>query len=211
MGNSEPNYGEKDMKLVCSMLSLVALVLFSDYSFASVYKCTDKQGKTAYQATPCSNEKAALKMDLKTGGSTDLAAKLKKKKEEIELKKQQEIEQQASKEKKLAEEVKRKKDAIEQSAINQQLIKDNPVQYTAFAIPPYRHGGLPEVVKPFADRLPEIEKFRRLAAQKALATGNCRRVESDQLSATSTLEKLVFSIDCSTAKNFLYNEAELLK
>ncbi len=187
------------------------MALFSGHALASVYKCTDRHGKTAYQASPCAEEKTALKIDLTTGGATDLAARQKQKEQEKQLKQQKELEQKIEKEKLLAKEAKRKKDATEQSAINQQLIKDNPVQYTAFAIPPYQHDKLPPLVKKIEARLPEIEKFRRLAAQKALATGDCIRVESDELSVTSQANLLVFSVGCSTAKNFQYTETELLK
>ncbi len=195
------------MKLIYSIGGLLVMTLGSGYSLASVYKCTDEQGKTAYQATPCAEEKKALKIDFKTGQSVDLAARMKQQQQQVEQKKQQEIERQNA----ITKETKRQKDAIEQSAINQQLIKNNTIQYTAFAIPPYQHDKLPEQVKPFESRLPDIEKFRRLAAQKALATGNCTRVESDQLSIRSKLDNLVFSIDCSSAKNFQFSEAELLK
>jgi len=199
------------MKLVYSMSGLLVMALFSSHSFASVYKCTDKNGKTAYQSSPCAEEKTALKIDMKTGGSTNLTVRLKQQQEQqtkdIELKKQQEAEHQQQ----LAKEAKRIKDSIEQSAINQQLIKDNPIQYSAFAIPPYQHDKLSSLIKSFEARLPEIEKFRRLAAQKALATGNCKRVESDELSIKSQINQLVFSIDCSTAKNFQFNETELAK
>jgi len=195
------------MKPLYSSLGFLAITLFSNLSLASVYKCTDKQGKTAYQSSPCAEEKKALKIDIGTGQSVDLSVKLKQQQAEVELQKQQEIEKQQ----KISKELQRQKDATEQSAINQQLIKDNPIQYTAFAIPPYLHDKLSPLVKPFASRLPEIEKFRRLAAQKALSTGECHRVESDQLSIQSKIDLLVFSIDCSSAKNFLFNEKELLK
>ncbi len=195
------------MKLIYSIGSLLLMTLGSGYSLASVYKCTDDQGKTAYQATPCAEEKKALKIDFKTGQSVDLAVRLKQQQQQVEQKKQQEIDRQNL----IAKEAKRQKDAIEQSTINQQLIKNNTVQYTAFAIPPYQYDKLPEQVKPFEARLPEIEKFRRLAAQKALATGDCTRVESDQLSVQSKPDHLVFSIDCSSAKNFQFNETELIK
>lgn len=194
------------MNLLCSSLGFVAITLFSSHSLASVYKCTDDQGKTAYQSSPCAEEKKAIKIDISTGQSIDLAAKLRQQHEDIELKKQQEIE----KKKNIVQELKRQQDATAQSALNQQLIKDNPIQYTAFAIPPYPHDKLPSLVKPFETRLPEIEKFRRLAAQKALTTGECKRVESVQLSIKSKSDQLAFSIDCSTAKNFQFSEQELL-
>ena len=142
-----------------------------------------------------------------TGGSTDLAAQLKQQEQEQELKKQQEVERQ----KQQLKEATRIKDATEQSEKNQQLIKGNTIQYSAFAIPPYRHDRLPEQIKPFASRLPEIEKFRRVAALRALATGNCMRVESVQLSVQSQMKQLIFSADCSSAKTFHYKESELIK
>jgi len=195
------------MKLVRSIVGFVALVSLSGHVVAGVYKCTDADGKTAYQSAPCAEAASALKIDVKTGGSTDLAAQLKRQEQEVELKKLQEIEHQ----KQLLREASRIKKATEQSGINQQLIKDNPIQFTAFAIPPYRHDRLSALVQPFAARLPEIEQFRRLAAQKALATGECKRVESGQLSIQSQMKQLVFTIDCSSAKTFQFNEAELIK
>jgi hypothetical protein len=197
----------KEMKFEFSILYLLVATFASGQSVASVYKCTDKNGKIAYQSSPCATAEKALKIDMKTGQSIDLAVRLKQKQDELELKKQradERLKQQAAEAKRIA-------DTIEQSALNQQLIKDNPIQYTAFAIPPYRYDRLPELVKPFESRLPEIEKFRRIAAQKALASGGCIRVESDQLSIKSQLEQLVFSIDCSTAKSYHYNETELLQ
>lgn len=195
------------MKVVKLTVSLVAMVLFSSNALSGVYKCTNDQGQTAYQSAPCAEDNSAIKIDMKTGGTTDLAAKLKQQENENELLKQQEIEKQNQ----LAKETKRQQNAIEQSEINQQLIKDNTVQYTAFAIPPYEHDKLPALVKVFEARLPEIEKFRRLAAQKALATGECKRVESSQLSVKSQTDQLVFSIDCSSARTFHFTESELVK
>lgn len=188
-----------------SLLSFAALMLLSSYSLAGVYKCTDSQGKTAYQSSACSNETTAVKIDIETGVSTNLDDEQKQKQDQATL-----IEQQKIKEREKQQELKRQIDSAAQSALNQQLLRENPVQYTAFAIPPYLYDKLPGFVKPFAARLPEIEKFRRLAAQKALATGNCNRVESDQLSVHSKKDLLIFSIDCSTAKNFQFTEKELL-
>lgn len=186
------------------------LISFSSHSQAGVYKCIDGGGKTSYQAIPCADEKASIEVNVKTGGLTDLGAKLEKQEQEGELKKQQVVEQQAEVQEKIAKDKKRKMDTIEQSAINQQLVKNNPVQFSAFAIPPYEYGKLPSLVKSLEARLPEIEKLRRVAAQKALATGLCGRVESDQLSAKSKMDKLVFSVDCSSAQNFQFNEIELM-
>jgi len=193
------------MKSAQIIAIIVATALYSGQSLAGVFKCTDEWGKTSYQSDPCAKKNKAVEMDIKTGKQTDLADEEKKQALEAELKKQQElIEQQ------LAEmEGKRKIDAAEQSAQNQQLIKNNPIQYSAYSIPPYLSGKLSALVKKYKDRLPEIEKFRRLAAIKALATGECERVEADNLSKKSKADLLVFSIDCSSAKRFYFNETEL--
>ncbi len=195
------------MKLVQSIVVMLITTFFSGTSFSGVYKCTDDQGNTAYQSSPCALENKALEIDIKTGGQTDISLQLKQKEQQLEELKQQEVEQK----KKDELEAQRKKDLAEQSEINQQLIKNNPIQFTAFAIPPYTPGKLPELVKKYELRLPEIEKFRRLSAQKALSTGECKRVEAANLSVKSKPEQLVFSINCSTAKTFYFNEAELVK
>lgn len=192
------------MKLFRSVFVFVSMLCLSPSASAGVFKCTDVQGNTSYQAAPCAEENSAAEINIKTGGSVDLSNE--RSKQEEELKQQQD---KINSDKELEET--RVKEAKHQSALNQQLIQNNPIQFTAFSIPPYLPEKLSELVKPFEARLPEIEKFRRFAAQKALASGECKRVESDQLSIKSTLDVLVFSIDCSTAKTFTYNETELVK
>ncbi len=194
------------MKSIQLTNTLLIMAFFSSPSLAGVYKCIDDQGKTAYQSKPCANEKNALKIDIKTGSTTDIASKLKQQEKDKQLKIEQEKQQQLQQ----TQEAERIKQATLESSINQQLIKDNPVQYTAFAIPPYKHDQLSNLVKPFASRLPEIEKFRRIASQKALATGECKRVESNQLSVRSQLNNLIITVDCSSAKTFQFTETELL-
>ena len=195
------------MKLVRLLVVLMAVSFFSTSIFAGVFKCKDENGKTAYQSAPCAEENEAHAIDVKTGGVTNLAIEKSKRAAALDLIKQQD----AEKQKILKLVAIRKKDAAEQSALNQQLIKNNPKQYSAFAIPPYQTEKLTALVERYKDRLPEIEKFRRLAAQKALATGECNRVEVDELSVDSKPGQLVFSVDCSTAKTFNFNETELLK
>ncbi len=195
------------MKFFPSFVILFLTIHYSQNIIAGVFKCTDNQGNTSYQSSPCAEKNKAIKIDVKTGGSTDLGLQLKRQALDQELITQKQAEQ----EKLIAREEKRKKDSAEQSAINQQLIKNNPIQFSAYAIPPYSPDKLSDLIKKFEARLPEIERLRRLAAQKALATGECIRVEDDQLNLKSTLKKLVFSVDCSTAKTFYFNESELLK
>ncbi len=199
------------MKLVQTVLIIASVTLFSNNSLAGVYKCTDNQGKTAYQAAPCVDTNEALKINVKTGGSKDLLVE--KKKKELELEEESKLleSQNLEKQKIIDLEAKRIKDSAEQTALNQQLVRINILQFSAFAIPPYAADNLPPIVKQFESRLPDIEKFRRYAAQKALATGDCKRVESDELSLKSKLDNLIITVGCSTAKTFHYDETELVK
>ena len=198
------------MKLIQSVIVILAISLFSGSLLAGVYKCTDAQGNTTYQSAPCTEEKLAAEIDLKTGGQTDLTAKERQQQKEDELGLELKNQQEQEKQKQLELIAKRKNDTAKQSTLNQQLIKNNPLQFSAFAIPPYDFDKLPPLVKQLEARLPEIEKLRRLAAQKALATGECTRVESDELSIKSKAEQLVILVGCSSAKTFLFNETELL-
>lgn len=199
------------MKSTFTIITMLTVSLFSSGTFAGVYKCSDGEGNTSYQSTPCAKEKKTVRIDIKTGKKIDISAleveKEAEKAEKSAWDKQQEIEQQ-----RLVDlEIKRINDTVAQSRLNQQLIKNNPIQFSAYAVPPYEADNLPKLVKQFEARLPEIEKFRRLAALKALATKNCNRVEADNLSIKSRFNHLVFSVDCSTAKTFYFNETELLQ
>ncbi|MGZ8152881.1 MAG: DUF4124 domain-containing protein, partial [Methylovulum sp.] len=92
---------------------------------------------------------------------------------------------------------------------NQFLIKNNPEKFSAFSIPPYVPDDLPDLVKNYPPRLPEIERLRRQAAEKALASESCMRVEAVELHSKSTKKALAFSVDCSSGKNFYFTEQEL--
>ncbi|MCQ8118368.1 DUF4124 domain-containing protein [Methylomonas rosea] len=192
-------------------LFFVFALCLSAESWAGVFKCTDATGHTNYQSSPCTVEHKAVQMNTKTGSSVDLNALERQQAAEAELKKQQSAQEQAEQQAKLDAIAKNKQDARVQSEMTQTLIKQNPMQFSAFAIPPYDPEKLPAQVKPFATRLPDVEKFRRLAAQKALASGECQRIETDELTAKSKLDQLNFLINCSSGKTFLFNEADLVQ
>lgn len=183
----------------------VVLGLVSVNAFSGVYKCTDAGGKTQYQSKPCAEAEEAFEMNIKTGTALDLNEQ--RKKEAMMEEQQEQLQQQQQM---LEQQLqKRKQESLAQSEITQALIKNNPKQYSAFAIPPYDPENLPALVKQFEKRLPDIEKFRRLAAQKALLSGQCQRVEADELNIKSQKDMLVFLVDCSTGKSFYFNETEL--
>lgn len=190
-------------------LFFVFALCMSVDSWAGVFKCTDATGHTNYQSSPCTVEHKAVQMNTKTGSSVDLNALERQQAAEAELKKQQSAQEQAEQQAKLDAIAKNKQDARLQSETTQTLIKQNPMQFSAFAIPPYDPEKLPAQVKPFETRLPDVEKFRRLAAQKALASGECQRIETDELTGKSKPDQLNFLISCSSGKTYLFNEADL--
>jgi len=181
--------------------------LFSTCTFAGIYKCTDINGKTDYQSKPCDSEHKTIEINVKTGGSTDLQEK-EREKQALEQKKQEEKLEQEQISKKQAQ---LKQDAMSESAKNQFLIKNNPDKFSAFSIPPYAPDQLPVLVQSFQSRLPDIERLRGKAAEKALSSGQCIRVESSELHNKSAKKALVFSVDCSSGKNFQFTEQELTK
>jgi hypothetical protein len=198
-----------DRRNTMKLIVILFGALFSLAASAGVYKCTDETGKIVYKANPCAMGQSNVEIDLKTGIKRDLD----REKKEQQMKDEQEqakLNAQEEEEKKQAEkQAKLKQEAKDESAKNQFLIKNNPLKYSAFAIPPYDPEQLPSLVKNFAARLPEIERLRRAAAEKALASGQCGRVESVELNGKSTQDALVFLVDCSTGKKFYLTEQEI--
>ncbi|MBM4208877.1 MAG: DUF4124 domain-containing protein [Gammaproteobacteria bacterium] len=194
------------MKLVLMLLGLMSsLPLMAD-----VYKCTDANGNKIYRATPCVEGQKKIELNVKTGGTTDLTEQ-----ENQQALSQQEEQSKDAQKKQEEDQAKQKlnqlkQESADETAKNQFLVKSNPQQYSAFAIPPYKYDDLSPLVKPYQQRLPEIERFRRQAAEKVLATGQCGRVESVEVSEKSTKNGVVILIDCSSAKKFYISEAELV-
>ena len=190
-------------------LLLVFALCMSLESWAGVFKCTDASGHTFYQSAPCLEESKSIQINPKTGSSVDLTSLQQQQNLSAEQRKQEEMQQKTDELARLQALAELKKQAVAESELTQSLIKQNPLQFSAFAIPAYSLDKLPVQVKGFESRLPDIEKFRRLAAQKALATGQCQRVEADELNAKSKLDALVFLVNCSTGSSLYFNESEL--
>ncbi len=186
---------------LCSLLPLAVP--------AGVYKCTDETGKVVYKSHACSVGQSNAQIDLKTGITKDLDKERKEQLQKIAAEQDKLTEQEQEAQKQAENQARLKQEAKDESAKNQFLIKNNPLKYSAFAIPPYDPEQLPDLVKSFVERLPDIERFRRFAAEKALATNQCGRVEAVELSNKSTQDALVFLVDCSTAKKYYLSEQEL--
>ena len=185
--------------------------LFSACAPAGIYKCTDANGNTEYRSSPCEKGDGNVELNIKAGTYTDIDDKNNQQalteKEQQEALEKQKLEQEQS----LKKQANINREAIIESAKNQFLIKNNPDKFSAYAIPPYVSEKLPDLVKPYQARLPEIERLRRQAAEKALATNRCIRVESVELNSISTKDALMFSINCSSGKSFHFKEQELMK
>ncbi|MCX7096583.1 MAG: DUF4124 domain-containing protein [Methylococcales bacterium] len=185
--------------------------LFSIYASAGVYKCKDANGNTTYGSNPCEAGVDTVKIDVRTGSAIDLD------KQARELEAAEKAKEAALEKQKLDQEASIKKqqainsEAVIESGKNQLLIKTNPDKYSAYAIPPYSPDKLPELVKPHRARIAEIERLRRKAAETALASDQCKRVESVELHSNSSATTLVFYITCSSGKSFFFNDKELSK
>ncbi|MGZ8190505.1 MAG: DUF4124 domain-containing protein [Methylococcaceae bacterium] len=184
-------------------------VFFAVPVFAGVYKCTDSNGNSVYRSSPCTEGYSNAEIKLKTGSVIDLDEQ--KAQEALKQKQQQAMLEQAKLEQEqlLHKQAQLKQETMKESDINQNTIKSNPDKYSAFAIPPYVPEKLPPFVKPYEQRLPEIERLRRQAAVKALASNQCGRVEAVELNERSAQDTLVILVDCSSAKKFYFTEQEL--
>lgn len=181
-------------------------MFFSSSLLAKVYKCSDNLGRTTYQGTPCVEGKKSMEVYVNTGATVDLSIEQEERVAKVRLEKVKEADIQ----KEIDKVAQRKLDAIEQGKLNLQVVKDNPIQYSAFAIPPYDVDKLSPLVKIHEKRLPEIEESRLMASQKALLSGECVRVENVDLSIKSSFYALVYSVDCSSGKTFYFSEGDLV-
>ena len=184
-------------------------ILVSGLSQAGIYKCTDGNGKTAYQKAPCKNISNANEFNVATGGTVPVEDK-RKQQVILEQKKAQEEARLAEAEKQKEEEKRQWMQAVlQENKKNLETIADNPKKFTAFAIPPYTLEKHPELVGDFIERLPEIQRYRRLAALKAIGSGECDRVEAAELNLRSSKKTLVFLVECSNTTRMYFNEPEL--
>jgi hypothetical protein len=193
------------------MLIILGCLFFSHtYAVAhNVYKCTDANGKKNYQYSPCAAGVANTTLNIGTGSSTNLdeenkQQELKQKADQASLE-----EQKLTKQQMLEKQENENKAAIAESAKNQELVKSDAKKFAPFAIPPYAPDKLPDFVKNYQSRLSDVERFRRVAAEKALSTDQCDRVEASELDVKSTKTLLAFLVNCSSGKAFYYHEQDL--
>lgn len=190
---------------------LGCLLSFYVYADNHVYKCVDKSGKINYQSSACAVGLTNSTLNIKTGNATNLDEE--QKKQEL---KQQEEQAKLESEKLSNQQQKQKQEAVDKEAKTvseetQKMVKENPKKFSPGAILPYMPDKLSDLVKKYQERLADIERLRRAAAEKALASGECERVEASELDDKSTKDALVFSVNCSTGKPFSFTEQDLKK
>ena len=103
--------------------------------------------------------------------------------------------------------------AVNKKPTKPQKIKKQKIDYEKLidpaAITKYTPQYYPKTVKKFGPRLEEIEKFKKEAALKALKSGKCDYVELVELSTKSTLDNLIFWVDCRNGHRIYLSEDDL--
>ena len=185
------------------------LNFFAITATAGIYKCTDENGHKVYRSGPCTEGYSNAEINLKTGSITDLDEQRQQeilKQNKLMAEREQET---LAREQLLHKQAQLAQQTLDESIKNQEIIKSHPKQYSAFAMPPYSAEKLSPLVKNYAERLPEIERLRRQAAEKALQSRQCPRVEAVELNEKTKPEALMFLVDCSNAKKFYFTEQVL--
>lgn len=79
-----------------------------------------------------------------------------------------------------------------------------------YAITPYTPSGYPKTFAKYGNRMPELESFRRKAAEKAASNETCDRVELAEISDQGTYSNMQFFVDCANETRFRFSESDLM-
>jgi len=83
-------------------------------------------------------------------------------------------------------------------------------QIADYALTPYTRDQYPQAFAKFGKRMNELEKFRRLSAEKAAASPTCDKVELVEVSPSrGHLNDMHFFADCTNGTRFRFSEGEL--
>lgn len=176
---------------------------------ATVYKCADAEGNVSYQKQPCRNLKSAAELNVTTGSSKHIVDEHQQVVDEYYANMTEAQRREAEKLRAQSERKRLLDQSAEQAQKNQEYLKNNKQAFSPYAIPPYQGKRYADIVENFLKRLTEIEHYRKTAAIKVLASGQCKRVEAADLVPKSSLEKLKFQVDCRNGKRIRLNEQEL--
>lgn len=194
------------MKLLIVLLGVIFSI---NAATAAVYRCADENGKIAYQNSPYQNLDAAAELNVTTGRHRDITAEIKQQEAQDEALMSEEQKREAEKLRIENEKTRLKAAGAEQSQINQEYLKNNKEKFSPYAFPPYQGKRYKDLIASYLERLPEIERMRRIAASQVLESGDCQRVEASDLNVYSHISLLRFIIDCRNGKRISFSEKEL--
>ena len=148
-------------------------------------------------------------MNVNTGGYRYLAVEQQRIDDEHEANLTEEEKLKLEKSRKELEKMRLLAECAEQAQKNQEYLSSKKDNFSPYAIPPYQGKRYEDIVANFLPRLAEIERYRRTAAAKVLASGQCVRIEAVDLVPTSALNNLRFIVDCRNGKRIKVKEQEL--
>lgn len=102
--------------------------------------------------------------------------------------------------------IKEKEATANGSSANQATQK---VAIDEYVLTPYTRDSWPKTFEKYGDRMPELEKYRRLAAEATARNPECDKVISSDISDEGSYASMQFFVDCENMKRFRFSEAEL--
>ena len=80
----------------------------------------------------------------------------------------------------------------------------------SYVLLPYTPDQYPKLFATFGSRIRDVERLRKVAAEKAAASPSCDRVEAAELSSErSSPSDLNYFVDCANGTRFRFSETEL--
>jgi len=96
------------------------------------------------------------------------------------------------------------------NSTKRQKIVDYEPLISSFTLNPYTiEAGFPNLVEEYDSRMEEIYNYRRKAAEIALNGGHCDYVNYSEISDSSTIDSLVFWVDCDNGARIYLTEFEI--
>ena len=87
--------------------------------------------------------------------------------------------------------------------------QSTPPKIDEYVLTPYTRASWPKTFDKYGDRMPQLERFRRLAAEAAARNSECDKVIASEISDQGTYSSMQFFVDCENMKRFRFSESEL--
>lgn len=78
-----------------------------------------------------------------------------------------------------------------------------------YVLSPYTEESYPKTFAKYGNRMPELERFRKLAAEIAATNPECDKVIASEVSDRGTYSDMQFFVDCENMKRYRFSESEL--